>query len=100
MMRLSANPPDGTMQQERDIFFEALERHGAERAAFLREACGNDEPLRKRVERLLEADARSGGDADRNTTSMVLHLVAEDSSGQTTQLGVEPAGTRIGLASA
>jgi serine/threonine protein kinase/Tol biopolymer transport system component len=35
------------------VFRAALERSGAERKAFLDEACGSDEPLRRNVERLL-----------------------------------------------
>ena len=38
------------------LFFAALEKpSGAERAAFLDEACGNDADLRRQVERLLVA---------------------------------------------
>ena len=38
------------------IFAAALEREPAERAAFLDEACGGDEQLRKEVESLLAND--------------------------------------------
>jgi hypothetical protein len=48
------------------IFFAALQRAtAAERAAFLDEACGADEALRRRVERLLAAYARVGGFLER-----------------------------------
>jgi serine/threonine protein kinase/tetratricopeptide (TPR) repeat protein len=43
---------------ERDVFIEALQRTDpAERATYLDQACINDEPLRRRVERLLVAHA-------------------------------------------
>jgi hypothetical protein len=42
--------------QVESIFFAALEKAvGAERAAYLDEACAADAPLRLRVEQLLEA---------------------------------------------
>jgi serine/threonine protein kinase len=41
---------------ERDVFIEALQRtEPDERMAYLDRACGGDEALRRRVERLLEA---------------------------------------------
>ena len=43
------------------IFFAALEKGtAADRAAFLDEACGSDEGLRRRVERLLAAHPQVG----------------------------------------
>src|SRR5262245_2158603 len=43
------------------IFFAALEKGtAADRAAFLDEACGSDEDLRRRVERLLAAHPQVG----------------------------------------
>ena len=38
---------------------------GAERRAFLDEACGGDDALRRRIERLLEADDRTAGILER-----------------------------------
>ena len=47
---------------DESIFAAALSKApGAERCAFLDEACGGDEALRWRVERLLEADDRTAG---------------------------------------
>jgi serine/threonine protein kinase len=43
---------------EESLFASALEKSGAERAAFLDQACGDDLTLRRRVERLLAADHR------------------------------------------
>src|SRR4051794_5713417 len=46
---------------ERSIFIEALEiADPNERAAYLEHACGNDEALRRRVERLLHAHGQAG----------------------------------------
>jgi hypothetical protein len=38
---------------------------GAERRAFLDGACGGDDALRRRIERLLEADDQTGGILER-----------------------------------
>ena len=47
---------------EESLFAAALEKPNAdERLAFLDGACGDDDALRKRVERLLAADKRSRG---------------------------------------
>ncbi len=51
---------------DESIFAAALGKApGAERRAFLDEACGGDEALRLRVERLLEADDRTAGILER-----------------------------------
>ncbi|MCI0683535.1 MAG: protein kinase [Gemmataceae bacterium] len=42
------------------LFAAALARSPADRVGFLAEACGDDAPLRDRVERLLQAHARAG----------------------------------------
>ncbi len=48
-----------------EIYFAALERETPEaRAAYLDEVCGQDTDLRRRVERLLEAQPRLGGFLD------------------------------------
>ena len=50
---------------EESLFAAALEKSTrAERQAFLEEACGGDECLRQRVERLLAADGHAGGVLD------------------------------------
>jgi hypothetical protein len=41
-----------------EVFRAALERPAGERVAFLDEACGGDEPLRRNVERLLAGEAQ------------------------------------------
>ena len=51
---------------DESIFAAALGKAtGAERRAFLDEACGRDEALRRRVERLLEADDQTAGILER-----------------------------------
>jgi hypothetical protein len=45
---------------EETIFAAALEKPAAERAAYLAEACGGDEPLRRRLEVLLAASEKVG----------------------------------------
>ncbi|MGA2659061.1 MAG: protein kinase [Verrucomicrobiota bacterium] len=50
---------DGSLDREREIFLAALERASpGERAAFLDAACGNDAPLRARLESLLRRHAK------------------------------------------
>jgi tetratricopeptide (TPR) repeat protein len=44
------------------IFHDTAERSPAEREAYLRQACGDDESLLREVRRLLDADARGAGD--------------------------------------
>src|SRR4051794_13806960 len=51
------NPQDPRIE---NIFHEALERAPAERDAFIATACAGDEPLRRRVHRLLSADEEAG----------------------------------------
>ena len=46
--------------REEQIFHQALERAADQRAAFLAAACGDDVPLRQRVEVLLQAQANPG----------------------------------------
>jgi tetratricopeptide (TPR) repeat protein len=45
---------------EESLFHRALEKPGGERAAFLEQACGGDDALRRRVEALLEAHDNPG----------------------------------------
>jgi TolB-like protein/Tfp pilus assembly protein PilF/predicted Ser/Thr protein kinase len=52
--------PERWRQVDR-VFQEALERAPAERAAFIREACGHDDSLRREVEALLAADVQAEG---------------------------------------
>jgi eukaryotic-like serine/threonine-protein kinase len=53
---------------DESIFAAALSKApGAERRAFLDEACGSDDALRRRIERLLEADRQTGGILERGS---------------------------------
>ena len=54
-------------KRARAIFDSAVERPPAERSAFLAQACAGDEELRRSVESLLEADARTGESLDART---------------------------------
>lgn len=47
-----------------ELFHSALGRDGAERAAFLREACAGDDSLRREVERLIAAHEKEGSFID------------------------------------
>src|SRR5688572_25567242 len=52
------------------IFFAALEKAAAERAAYLNEACGGDENLRRGGERVLAAQGEAGGFLEPPTSAM------------------------------
>src|SRR5690348_9471860 len=53
---------------EESLFAAALERAtAAEREAFLADAAGGDDALRRRVERLIAADGHAGGPLDADT---------------------------------
>jgi serine/threonine-protein kinase len=49
------------MNRDAEIFAEAVELPATERSAFLDRACAGDAELRRRVERLLAAEAAAGG---------------------------------------
>src|SRR6516164_7116400 len=63
----SPEPPKGAAAMiEESLFAAALEKvTAAERQAFLAQACGADEALRRRVERLLDAHDKAAGILDR-----------------------------------
>jgi hypothetical protein len=73
--------------REQTLFIEALERHDpAERAAFLNQACGSNDPLRRRIERLLERHQQADSlldPADRSIVATV-DMPAETESPGTT----------------
>jgi len=50
-----------TAHRERELFEQALELAAGERLAFLRQACGVDAELFRRISELLEAEVASGG---------------------------------------
>jgi len=53
-------PGDARWEKVEQIYNAALERPEAERAAFLGEACGGDEDLRRELESLLGHAQRAG----------------------------------------
>ncbi len=64
---------------DESIFAGALGKPpGAERRAFLDGACGGDDTLRRRVERLLEADDRTGGILERGPDAGPTEAPGED----------------------
>src|SRR5688572_1052943 len=60
MMQMSAGNQTTPPARVRDIFLSALERPIEERAAFLSDACGHDETLRREVEELLREHEEVG----------------------------------------
>src|SRR5262245_4369843 len=52
------------MSPAQALFFAALERGPADRAAFLDRACGGDAGLRARIEQMLAAQSHLGGFLD------------------------------------
>ena len=70
-----------------EIFHTALERTGAERDRFLREACGNDRVLRAEVDSLLLADEEAGAFAERPAIEALGPLEMTGSAGRQLQPG-------------
>src|SRR6185437_5776110 len=58
---LPARPMSESSQPDETIFEDAVKLAPDQRAAYLKEACGNDAQLRQRVERLLQAHDQTGG---------------------------------------
>ncbi len=65
-------------QQVDQLFHIALERTPEERAAFLDEACGGDEELRREVESLLAADAEAESSAKAIPAQVAAEMLAEN----------------------
>ena len=71
--------------KEEDIFAEALGKAPEDRAAFLREACGDDDALRERVERLLESHEAVGtflAEPVSGSEGVTVDLAAREDSGR------------------
>jgi serine/threonine protein kinase len=80
--------------KDRDLFIAALERtNPAERRAYLDEACGGDEPLRREVEALLAMHERSGSFLDLPPAT---HPAQLRDTPQEPRIGGEGPGTVIG----
>jgi eukaryotic-like serine/threonine-protein kinase len=60
------------------LFHLALERNPAERAAFLDQACGKDESLRKQVEALLAAHEEAGSFIESPALEVEARSLADD----------------------
>src|SRR5207245_1431652 len=57
---LSGTVPDDRWQRVKELLGAALERPEEARQAFLRQACGSDEGMRREVESLLDAKGQAG----------------------------------------
>jgi serine/threonine-protein kinase len=76
------------------VFQAALERDAHERAAFLREACGEDETLRSEVQSLLDAHGEAGAFANRPAVETLGFAAGSVSDGM--RLGAYRIGAKIG----
>src|SRR2546426_2632063 len=65
-------------QKVKEIFHSALERAPGERSAFLSDACGQDEELRKEVESLIASHERSGEFIDSPAYEAAAELIVHD----------------------
>src|SRR5215210_2305790 len=69
-------------QQIKEVFHAALEREaGEERVAFLDEACGGDQSLRREVESLITAHEKEGGFIDTPAIKMAAEWFGTDEAG-------------------
>jgi serine/threonine-protein kinase len=84
----------GAWARVKQLFQAALERNPDERAAFLREACGEDETLRADVQSLLDAHGEAGAFADRPAVEILGFSASLVKEG--TQIGAYHIGARIG----
>ena len=66
-------------QKVEGIYHAALEREEGQRAAFLNEACGGDESLRREVESLLAQEGATGSFLDAPALEVAAKVMAEDS---------------------
>ena len=73
-------------QQVKQLFQAALDREPPERAAYVREVCGDDTELAAEVESLLAAHDRAGSFAERPAIAKVAP-VSDSTSGRTLQPG-------------
>ncbi|HSC29796.1 MAG TPA: protein kinase, partial [Vicinamibacterales bacterium] len=85
--------PNSSWHRAKQMFNEALDKTGAERARFVVEACGNDHALRAEVEKLLAAHDEAGGFLDRPTAEAGAAAAA---AVRTADRPEEGPGTRIG----
>src|SRR5262245_47217778 len=69
-------------RQIESLYYAALERDTAQRAAFLTEACAGDEELRREVESLLAVHEQAEGFLAASALEVAAQVIAED-RGQT-----------------
>jgi Tol biopolymer transport system component len=84
----------GAWGRTKQVFQAALERNPDERAAFLRDTCGEDEALRAEVQSLLDAHGEAGAFADRPAVEILGFSASPVSEGM--QLGAYHIESRIG----
>src|SRR5918998_3490728 len=65
-------------QQIKEVFHLALEREPQQRAAFLAEACGGDEAMRRDIDSLIEAHEKEGSFIDTPAFEMAAGWLADD----------------------
>lgn len=65
-------------RQVDQLFQAALERAPEDRSAFIREACGDDDSLRREVEALLAADGEAGSLIETPAYAIAAPLIVED----------------------
>jgi serine/threonine protein kinase len=80
------------MSNEETIFSDAMARPPQERADFVREACGIDLALRKRIEALLAAEQRAGAFLESPPTGVTIEAPDPDLE----QVPIDSRGTMIG----
>jgi TolB-like protein/thioredoxin-like negative regulator of GroEL len=68
----------GRWQQIERVYQEARDQEGAERSAFLEDACAGDEPLRREVESLLGYDEPAIAFIEAPAVDVAVHQLAED----------------------
>ena len=78
-------------RQVEELYYAALERAPGERRAFLSDACGLDDGLRREVESLLSQDVSKIGALDRPVWERATGLTAADS----VKMAITP-GTQLG----
>jgi hypothetical protein len=81
----------------KDIFLQALDLSSpGKRAAFLSQACGADDELRRQVEALLQAHGAPDSFLEKPAAALGQTIDAPDGSPQATALSSEGVGSRIG----
>src|SRR5262245_62653034 len=64
-------------QQLERLYHAALGRRASERAAFLTEACGDDEDLRREVESLLATSASADGRLEEPSVAVAAQMITD-----------------------